>query len=43
MPEENWLPINRKDKDMDIVLRAYVADLGKMETWHAPKAEKLSQ
>ena len=27
VPEENWLPINRKDEDMDIVLRAYVANL----------------
>ena len=41
VPEENWLPINRKDEDMDIVLRAYVADLEKMKTWQAPKAEKL--
>ena len=41
VPEENWLPINRKDEDMDIVLRVYVADLEKMKTWAAPKAEKL--
>ncbi len=41
VPEENWLPINRKDEDMDIVLRVYVADLEKMKTWTAPKAEKL--
>jgi hypothetical protein len=41
VPEENWLPINRKDEDIDIVLRAYVADLEKMKTWTAPKAEKL--
>ena len=39
VPEENWLPINRKDEDMDIVLRAYVADLEKMKTWTAPEAE----
>jgi len=43
MPEENWLPINRKDEDMDIVLRAYVADLEKMKTWQAPKAEKITK
>ena len=41
--DENWLPINRKDEDMDIVLRAYVADLEKMKTWTAPKAEKLKK
>ncbi|MGB3648353.1 MAG: DUF1214 domain-containing protein [Desulfobulbales bacterium] len=41
VPEENWLPINRKDEDMDIVLRAYVPDLEKMKTWTPPKAERL--
>ncbi len=41
VPEENWLPINRKDENMDIVLRVYVADLEKTKTWTAPKAEKL--
>ena len=43
VPEENWLPINRKDEDMDIVLRVYVSDLEKMKTWQAPTAEKLSK
>ena len=43
VPEENWLPINRKDEDMDIVLRAYVADLEKMKAWTAPKAEILKK
>ena len=42
VPEENWLPINRKDEDMDIVLRIYEADLDKMKTWEAPNAEKVS-
>jgi len=41
VPEENWLPINRKDEDMGIVLRAYVADLVKMKIWTPPKAEKV--
>ena len=41
VPEENWLPINRKDEVMDLVLRIYVPDLEKMKTWKAPKAEKL--
>ncbi len=41
VPEENWLPINRKDEDMDIILRVYEPDLDKMTTWKAPKAEKL--
>jgi hypothetical protein len=43
VPEENWLPINRKDEDMDVILRIYVPDLEKMKTWQAPKAEKLSK
>ena len=38
-PEENWLPINRKDENMDIILRIYVPDLEKIKTWTAPKAE----
>jgi hypothetical protein len=43
VPEENWLPISRKDEDMDIVLRIYVSDLETMKTWQAPKAEKISK
>jgi hypothetical protein len=39
VPEENWLPINRKDEDMDIILRIYEPDMEKMKTWKAPKAE----
>jgi len=42
VPEENWLPITRKDEDMDMILRIYVPDLQKMKTWQPPKAEKLS-
>ena len=41
VPEENWLPLNRKDEEIDIILRVYVADLEKMKTWKAPKAEKI--
>jgi len=36
-PRRNWLPITRKDEDMDIVLRIYVPDLAKMKTWTAPQ------
>lgn len=43
VPEENWLPIERKDEEMDMVLRVYVPDIEKMKTWVAPKAEKLSK
>jgi len=41
VPEENWLPLNRKDEDIDIILRIYVPDLEKVKDWKAPKAEKL--
>jgi hypothetical protein len=41
VPEENWLPLNRKDEEIDLVLRVYVPDLEKMKTWQAPKAVKL--
>jgi hypothetical protein len=39
VPEENWLPINRKDVDLSINLRIYVPDEAKMKTWKPPKAE----
>ena len=41
VPEENWLPINRKDEDLSVNLRIYVPDEDKMKTWKAPKAERL--
>ncbi len=42
VPKENWLPIDRKDLDLDVILRVYQPDLKKMESWEAPKAEKPS-
>jgi hypothetical protein len=41
VPEENWLPLNRGDYDIDVVLRLYEPDLEKYKTWQAPKAVKL--
>jgi len=41
VPEENWLPINRKDENLDVIMRVYQPELEKMKTWKAPKAEKL--
>jgi hypothetical protein len=43
VPTENWLPINRKDQGIDIILRVYAPDLEKMKTWQAPKAEKTNK
>jgi len=39
--EKNWLPINRKDEALDIVMRIYAPDMEKLKTWTAPKAEKI--
>ncbi len=41
VPEENWLPLNRGDYDIDVVLRLYVPDLEKFKNWTPPKAEKI--
>ncbi len=41
VPEDNWLPINRGDEDLDIILRMYVPELEKVKTWSPPTAEKL--
>ena len=41
VPEENWLPLNRGDYGIDVVLRLYVPDLEQFETWETPKAEEL--
>jgi len=41
VPEENWLPINRKDENIGVVMRIYVPDLEKMKTWHAPMAKMI--
>ena len=41
VPEENWLPLNRGDYGIDVVLRLYVPDLEKFKNWEPPKAEKM--
>ncbi|MGR8980820.1 MAG: DUF1214 domain-containing protein [Gammaproteobacteria bacterium] len=41
VPEENWLPINRKDEDIGAIMRIYVPDFEKMKSWTAPKAETI--
>jgi len=38
---ENWLPINRKDENMDVILRIYMPDMEKFKTRQAPKAEMV--
>ena len=41
VPAENWLPIHRRDEDLNPVVRIYVPDLEKMKTWMPPKAEVI--
>lgn len=41
VPEENWLPINRRDENLDIILRIYVPDIEKFKSWSVPKAGKI--
>ncbi len=40
-PDENWLPINRGDYGIDVILRIYAPDLERFRTWEAPRAERL--
>jgi hypothetical protein len=41
VPPENWLPIKREDQGLDLMLRLYAPDLGKVKTWQQPKIELL--
>ena len=41
--EENWLPINRGDYGIDIIMRLYALDLGRFQNWSAPKAEMIGR
>ena len=40
VPKENWLPLERGDYDIDVILRLYVPDLETFKSWTPPKAEK---
>jgi hypothetical protein len=41
VPEENWLPIERKDENIGAIMRIYVPDMEKMKTWSPPHAEMV--
>jgi len=43
VPKENWLPINREDLEINMVLRIYAPDPEKMKTWQQPKAMKIQK
>jgi hypothetical protein len=42
VPPENWLPINREDQGISLMLRLYAPDLAKAKTWKASKAQLAS-
>ena len=39
VPNENWLPINRGDIELNLMYRIYVPDAEKMKTWKMPQPE----
>jgi hypothetical protein len=41
IPEENWLFIERKDVNLNVIMRIYSPDLEKYKAWEPPKARKL--
>ena len=41
VPDENWLPIIRKDEDLSANLRIYVPNSEKMSDWNPPVAEVI--
>jgi hypothetical protein len=41
VPKENWLPINREDLELDIILRVYQPDVKKTKNWQAPRAKNV--
>ena len=41
VPADNWLPINREDIGLDMIMRIYAPRVDDLKNWSAPKAEKL--
>ncbi len=39
VPRENWLPLNRGDYDINVMMRFYAPDLERFKTWSPPKVE----
>ena len=42
VPEENWLPVNRGDYDIDLSMRIYAPDLERFAEWTPPIARKIN-
>ena len=43
VPAENWLPIERRDEDLNVIMRIYAPDLERYEAWTPPVAAKLAE
>jgi hypothetical protein len=43
VPSDNWLPLNRGDYDIDVMMRIYDPDLERFKTWSPPKAERTDK
>ncbi|MEZ9701271.1 DUF1214 domain-containing protein [Vibrio sp. 10N.261.46.E12] len=41
VPTENWLPINRNDEGIDLILRIYATNFEKLQNWKAPSVTLL--
>ena len=41
VPEENWLPVNRGDYDIDLSLRIYAPNLERFADWEPPVVRKI--
>ena len=41
VPPENWLPVNRSNYGIDVIMRIYAPDLERYKTWSPPKAERM--
>ncbi len=42
VPDENWLPMNRGDYGIDLIMRVYEPDLERYKSWSPPRAERVN-
>ena len=42
VPDENWLPINRGDYGIDLIMRVYEPDLERYKSWTPPRDEPVN-
>ena len=38
---QNWLPVNRGDYGIDLIMRLCAPDLDQFKTWTAPQAQTI--